>query len=95
MDIVTLIIQAVCGGVGANIVGKLAKKIDLGLIWNSVSGIIGGGLGGQLLNMLGVATVSGGGSPDLASILSNIGTGAVGGGVLMAIVGLIKKAIAK
>ena len=95
MDIVTLIIQAVSGGIGANIVGKLAKKIDLGLIWNSVAGILGGGLGGQLLNMIGVATVSGGGSPDLVSILSNIGTGAAGGGVLMAIVGLIKNAIAK
>lgn len=95
MDIVTLIIQAVSGAVGANITGKLAKKIDLGIIWNSVSGIIGGGLGGQILNMLGVATISGGGSPDLASILSNIGSGAVGGGVLMAIVGIIKKAITK
>lgn len=94
MDILTLIIQAVCGAIGANITGKAIKKIDLGVLWNSVSGIIGGGLGGQLLNMLGVATVSGG-SPDLISILSNVGSGAVGGGVLMVIVGLIKKALSK
>jgi len=95
MDIVTLIIQAVCGGVGGNVTGKLFNKIDMGVLWNSVLGIIGGGIGGQILNQVGVPTTSLGSSMDIPSLLSNVGTGAVGGGVLMVIVGLIKNLIAK
>ncbi|MBN2546771.1 MAG: hypothetical protein JXB50_13305 [Spirochaetes bacterium] len=95
MDIVTLIIQAICGGVGGNVTGKLFNKIDLGVVWNSILGIVGGGLGGQILNQLGVPITSLGSSMDIPSLLSNIGSGAVGGGVLMVIVGLIKNMIAK
>lgn len=95
MNILTLIIQAICGALGGNIVGKLLKKLDLGVIGNSIVGIIGGGLGGFILNKLGIPTVDIGNSPDIASILSNIGTGAAGGGVLMAIIGFIKSFILK
>ena len=34
---------------GGNIVGRLIKSIDLGPVGNSIAGILGGGLGGQLL----------------------------------------------
>jgi hypothetical protein len=55
---------------------------------------LGGGIGGQLLATMGVAAASGGGM-DLGSIIASIAGGGVGGGVLMAIVGIIKKAMAK
>jgi hypothetical protein len=43
--IVGLIIQLIAGAAGGNIVGALAKQRDLGPIWNSVAGIVGGGIG--------------------------------------------------
>jgi hypothetical protein len=100
MDILPLIIQLASGAVGGNIAGALFKKINLGTLWNSVAGILGGGLGGQILGLLGVGGAAAAGAAgdsstvDLMSILQSIGSGGVGGGVLMAIIGVIKKAMA-
>ncbi|MBN1696891.1 MAG: hypothetical protein JW881_05210 [Spirochaetales bacterium] len=94
MNVIALIVQAVSGAVGGNITGKLVKPIDMGVVVNSIAGIVGGGLGGQLLNMLGVAVMPSG-SFDIASILANVASGAVGGGVLMTIVGLVAKLFKK
>ncbi len=93
-NLLPLIIQLVCGAVGGNVAGSMMKKSSLGTLGNSIAGIVGGGLGGQLLSLLGVAA-SGGGGMDLSSIIGNILGGGVGGGVLMAIIGLIKNALAK
>ncbi len=87
-----LIIQLVSGAVGGNIAGSLLKNASLGKIGNSILGILGGGLGGYLLGMLGIDA---GGGMDIAGILGSVAGGGVGGGVLMAIIGLIKKAISK
>jgi uncharacterized membrane protein YeaQ/YmgE (transglycosylase-associated protein family) len=94
MNIIALIIQLLSGAAGGNIAGKLIKKFDLGTLGNSIAGILGGGLGGQLLNMLGLAVGGEGGPLDLASIIGNIASGGVGGGVLMTIIGLIKSLLA-
>jgi uncharacterized membrane protein YeaQ/YmgE (transglycosylase-associated protein family) len=88
-----LIIQLVSGAVGGNIAGSLMKESSLGTLGNSIAGIVGGGIGGQLLGMAGVALASGG--MDLGSIVGNVAGGGVGGAVLLAIIGLIKKALAK
>ncbi len=93
----SLIIQLLSGAVGGNLAGALMKNNSLGTLWNSVAGIAGGGIGGQLLGMivpsLGAAAASG--SMDLTSILGSVAGGGVGGGLVMAIVGMIKKAMAK
>ncbi len=88
-----LIIQLVSGALGGNGAGALMKKLSLGTIGNSIVGILGGGLGGQLLGLLGMAPAAGGG--DLSGIISSVLSGGVGGGVLMAIIGAIKKAFSK
>ncbi len=93
MSLLPLIIQLISGAVGGNLAGTLMKKFSLGTLWNSVAGIIGGGIGGQLLGLLGITTTTGG--VDLASIVGSIASGGVGGGVLMAIIGVIKSAMAK
>jgi len=96
MNIVALIIQLVSGAVGGNIAGAILKKLNLGTLLNSIVGILGGGIGGQLLGMLhlgGPAPVDGG--LNVASLVSSIAGGTVGGGVLMAIVGVIRKALSK
>lgn len=71
------------------------KENSLGTVGNSIAGILGGGLGGTLLQMVMGSAATGGGSMDLTSILSNVAGGGVGGAILMAIVGIIKNKMAK
>jgi hypothetical protein len=98
--IINLIIQLLSGAAGGNIVGNILKQHNLGPLGNSIAGIVDGGLGGQLLNMIlgsgaaagtaaSAATASG---LDFGSIVEQIAGGGVGGGVLMLIVGIIKQA---
>ena len=94
MDMVSLIVQLISGAVGGNIAGAALKNASLGPIGNSIAGVVGGGIGGQLLAMLGAGAATGGGL-DMASIISSIAGGGVGGGALMAIIGLIRQAMAK
>ena len=60
---------------------------------NSISGIVGGGIGGQVLGMLG----AGGGVSglDIASILTQVAGGGIGGGAVLAVVGVVKNMMAK
>ncbi len=90
-----LIIQLISGAVGGNAAGSLMKNADLGPVLNSIVGILGGGLGGQLLSMLGVGGAEAAGGLDIASVITQVASGGIGGGVLLAIVGLIKNAMAK
>ncbi len=79
-----LIISLLCGAVGGNLGGMILKKFSLGTLWNSVAGIVGGGIGAQLLgNALG------------SGVVGQIGSGGIGGIVVMIIVALVKKALGK
>lgn len=75
------------GALGGNGAGAVLKKLSLGPLWNSIVGIIGGGLGQQIMGAIGALTGN-----SMAD--QGIG-GAAGGGALLAIVGFIKKAMAK
>jgi uncharacterized membrane protein YeaQ/YmgE (transglycosylase-associated protein family) len=90
-----LIISLIAGALGGNAAGSLMKNLSLGPIGNSIVGILGGGLGAQLLNTLGAGGVAGAGGLDIGTIISQLASGGVGGGVLLAIVGLIKSMISK
>lgn len=96
MDL-SLIIQLLSGALGGNVAGKLMKESSLGTLWNSVAGIAGGGIGGQVLGMLGMgaASAAGSGAMDIGSIISSVAGGGVGGGIVMAVIGIIKKMMAK
>ena len=93
--IVGLIIQLVAGGEGGNIAGSLLKQFDLGVVGNTIAGVIGGGVGAQIIGQFlgGGGEAAGAGGLDIGSIIGQIVSGGVGGGVLMAIVGLIKQAM--
>jgi hypothetical protein len=79
-----LIIQLISGAVGGNIIGAVAKKLSLGVLGNTVAGLVGGGLGGHFL-----------GDMLNAGMAGEVGAAAGGGGILMVIIGLIKNAMAK
>lgn len=93
-NVLPLIIQLISGAVGGNLAGSLMKKFSMGTVWNSVVGILGGGLGGQALGLFGL-DVGDAGSMDIAGILGSVASGGVGGGILLAIVGAIKGAMGK
>jgi uncharacterized membrane protein YeaQ/YmgE (transglycosylase-associated protein family) len=93
MDIIGLVISLLSGAVGGNAAGALMKDKSLGTLGNSLAGIFGGGIGGVILQVLGLFAKDGGVS--LGSIIGNIASGGVGGGILLAIVALLKGATAK
>ncbi|HEX4849520.1 MAG TPA: hypothetical protein VFV08_01885 [Puia sp.] len=82
-----IIISLISGALGGNAAGAIMKKFSLGPLWNSVLGILGGGLGGQILSMIQGGQAS-------TSIIGNILSSGVGGGILMAIIGFIKGKVA-
>ena len=93
MDVTSLIVDLVSGALGGNAAGAAMKDYSLGPVGNSIAGIVGGGIGGQVLSML-VPALSGaaaGGGLDLGGIVGQIAGGGVGGAILMLVVGLIKK----
>ena len=83
MDLTALLIRLVTGGVGGNIAGALLKGKSLGTLWNTVVGLLGGGLGGTALDAVGLL--------QNAGMVGDIGASTVGGGVLLWIVSLFKK----
>jgi hypothetical protein len=95
--IVGLIIQLIAGAVGGNVAGAAMKQYDLGAIGNTIAGVVGGGVGAQIIGALlggGAETAAAGtGGLDIGSIIGQIASGGVGGGILMVIVGLIKQAM--
>ena len=88
-----LVIQACAGGVCANIAGELLRKYDLGAVGNTISGILGGGLGARFVGAFagGAGTDPLRGGLHLGSIVGQIVSSAVGGGVLMMIIGSARR----
>jgi uncharacterized membrane protein YeaQ/YmgE (transglycosylase-associated protein family) len=84
MNIISLIIQVISGAIGGNVAGAAMKESSLGTLGNSIAGIVGGGVGGTLLQMVMGTAAAGGGGLDLQSILANVAGGGVGGAILMA-----------
>jgi uncharacterized membrane protein YeaQ/YmgE (transglycosylase-associated protein family) len=103
MDLVGLIVSLVSGAAGANIAGALLKEKSLGVLGNSIAGIVGGGLGGQILSAIGLVggaatgagTEAAAGGLDIGGIIANIAGSGVGGGILLAVVGWIRSAMSK
>ena len=98
MSYLPLIIQLVSGAVGGNVLGAAVKNLNLGTVGNSIAGLIGGGLGGQLLASLaggGMAASGATGALDMGTILGSIGGGAAGGGVVTAGAAFLKQMLAK
>lgn len=87
-----LIIGLLSGAAGGNVAGALLKNLNQGTLINSIAGIVGGGLGGSILGAAGMGGAEG---MDIAGIISQVAGGGVGGGVLLAIVGVVRNMIAK
>ena len=105
MDIVSLISSLVGGAVGGNVAGPATQDKNLGVLGNTISGLIGGAASTYILQAMGVISAIASGSQadvahalgaiDWSALLSNLGAGAGGGAILTAIVTYIKDAMAK
>lgn len=85
-----IIISAISGAAGGNVIARMAEYLNLGTIGNSVVGAAGGVIGQQILAFLG-----GGGELNIGSIVGLVASGALGGGLLQAAAGTLKKRLAK
>ena len=90
--IIGWIIKLVSGAIGGNVAGAVMKDKSLGVAGNSIAGILGGGIGGFVLQLLGVAQAGG---LDLAAVVSSIASGGIGGAVLLVVAALVKGMFAK
>jgi hypothetical protein len=89
-----IIVQILGGGAGGNVAAALLKNLNLDKIIATITGVLGGVAGGQAAQAMGwiekiIEAMGGTGG----SIVGNGGASLVGGAVLTAIVGLIKKAM--
>ena len=47
-----LVLQLIAGAVGGSVIGTTIKRYDLGMIGNLLAGIVGGGIGAQIIGAL-------------------------------------------
>lgn len=87
-----ILINLVAGALGGNAAGKSSSMFDLGTLGNTIAGLVGGGVLGQIVTLV-WPTVSASlqsGNLDVGSIITQVIGGGAGGAILTAIVGAIK-----
>ena len=87
-----ILINLVAGALGGVGVGKSSPTFDLGMIGNAVSGLIGGGVLGQIVTLLlpAITAAAQSGNLSIGGIVSQAIAGGAGGAILTAIIGAIK-----
>lgn len=86
-------VSLIAGAVGGNTAGSMMKTLSLGALGNTIVGLVGGAAGMQFLGMIGMDGAAG--DFDIASLITQVAAGGVGGGLLVAIVGTAKKMMSK
>src|SRR5215468_663639 len=87
-----ILINLITGALGGVGVGKSSPTFDLGMIGNIISGLIGGGVLGQIVTLLMPAITAAAqlGDLSISGIVSQAIAGGAGGAILTAIIGAIK-----
>ncbi len=89
-----LIVGLISGALGGNVAGKVMKS-NYGVGGRSIIGVVGGLLLSIVAGKLGIAGIadpfSGEGGLNTATIIGNLVSGGLGGGILTAILGMLKK----
>ena len=92
MDIVQILINLIAGALGGVGAGKASPNFDLGTIGNIISGLVGGGVLGQIatLALPAVVAAAQSGNLSIGGIVSQAIAGGAGGAILTAVIGAIK-----
>ena len=87
-----ILINLVAGALGGLGAGKSSSTFDLGTAGNIISGLVGGGLLGQIVTLLlpSVLAAAQSGNMSVSGIVSHVVAGGAGGAILTAIIGAIK-----
>jgi hypothetical protein len=87
-----IIINLIAGALGGAGVGKASPQFDLGTIGNIISGVVGGGVLGQIVTLVLPSLVAAAQSGNLSvgGVISQAIAGGAGGAILTAIIGAIK-----
>ena len=89
-----MIIQIIAGLVGGNAAGAGLKNLSLGTAGNSIVGAVGGLVSSFVAGKLGLSADAVA-NLDIGAIIQSVVAGGAGGAVLTAILGAVKKAVAK
>lgn len=83
------LIAGALGGVGA---GKASPNFDLGTMGNVISGLVGGGVLGQVVTLLlpSIVAAAESGNLSVGGVVSQAIAGGAGGAILTALVGAVK-----
>jgi hypothetical protein len=87
-----ILINLVAGALGGNAAGKASSTFDIGTLGNTIAGLVGGGVLGQIITLVWPAVSASlqSGNFDVATIITQVIGGGAGGAILTAIVGAIK-----
>ena len=87
-----ILINLIAGALGGAAAGKSSPKFDLGTIGNIISGLVGGGVLGQIVTLLlpSVVAAAESGNLSIGGIISQAIAGGADGAILTAIIGAIK-----
>jgi len=92
MNIQGLIIQLIGGVSAGRSMKMISEKLSSGPVLDIILGLVGGFAGGQLAGLIpGLET----NSIDIASVLINLISGGLGGGVFTALGGLVSQTLKK
>lgn len=87
-----ILINLIAGALGGVGVGKASPTFDLGMIGNIISGLVGGGVLGQIATLLlpSVLAAAQSGNLSVSGVVSQVVAGGAGGAILTAIIGAVK-----
>lgn len=82
----------VAGAIGGNAAGKASPTFDLGTLGNTLAGLVGGGVLGQLIPLVlpAVSAAAQSGNLTIGGVLTHLIGGGAGGAILTAIIGGLK-----
>ena len=89
---VQILINLIAGALGGAATGKASPNFDLGTIGNIISGLVGGGLLGQVITLLlpSIMAAAQAGNLSVGGVVTQLVAGGAGGAILTAIIGAIK-----
>ena len=89
---IQILINLIAGALGGVATGKASPNFDLGTIGNIISGLVGGGVLGQIVTLLlpSIMAAAQSGNLSVGGIVSQAIAGGAGGAILTAIIGAIK-----
>lgn len=94
-----LLISLIAGAIGGNIAGGLMKTLNLGLLLNSLTGVIGGALGAHALGWIGTGglaqTAPDSAALDPAALTAQLAAGGLSGGACLLAAGLLRNMLTR